>query len=186
MTVVVTVKVTDGIVLAADSAASFFDENGVPIKIYNNANKIFNLIKVWPIGAMVYGAGGIGTTSVETLSKDLRRRLRNPEDADYGLNRDNYTVSEVADKARLFLYEENYLRTYDAPPEGFFLDRRAPAAAALFRPHPDRPRCAASQQTPFYFNSRLTPLTTAANEAAVMLRWRPTPNSLAPPPASST
>lgn len=124
MTIVVTVKVTDGIVLAADSAGSFFNEQGMPVKIYNNANKIFNLVKVWPVGALVYGAGGIGSASVETLSKDLRRRLRNPDDRDYGLDRDSYTVQEVAEKARRFLYEENYLHAYEVPPEKFFMGYR--------------------------------------------------------------
>ena len=52
MTIVVTVKVTDGIALAADSAASFVDAEGRTVKIYNNANKVFNLVKSWPIGAM--------------------------------------------------------------------------------------------------------------------------------------
>jgi 20S proteasome alpha/beta subunit len=41
MTIVVTAKVTDGIVLAADSASTFSGASAV--KIYNNANKIFNL-----------------------------------------------------------------------------------------------------------------------------------------------
>jgi hypothetical protein len=44
MTIVVTVKVTDGIVLAADSAATFYGVGPAP-KIYNNANKIFNLVR---------------------------------------------------------------------------------------------------------------------------------------------
>jgi 20S proteasome alpha/beta subunit len=50
MTIVVTVKVTDGIVLAADSAATFYGVGPAP-KIYNNANKIFNLVRGKPIGA---------------------------------------------------------------------------------------------------------------------------------------
>jgi hypothetical protein len=88
MTIVVTAKVTDGIVLAADSAATFFipGTGGVVAKIYQHANKIYNLRKVWPIGAMVYGSGGIGNASVETLSKDLRRRFSDPNNADYHLS----------------------------------------------------------------------------------------------------
>jgi hypothetical protein len=124
MTIVVTVKVTDGIVLAADSAAAFFDQSGHPVKIYKNANKIFNLVKGWPIGALVYGAGGIGVASIETLSKDLRRRLRNPNDGEYGLDRDSYTVEEVAVKSRKFLFEENYLAAYPEPPAEFAMGYR--------------------------------------------------------------
>lgn len=122
MTIVVTMKVTDGIVLAADSAASFFDNNGAPLKIYNNANKIFNLVKVWPIGAMNYGAGSIGRASVETLTKDLRRKFLS--DPNYTLNRNAYTIEEVAIKARRFLFEENYLQAYNPPLANFFLGYR--------------------------------------------------------------
>jgi hypothetical protein len=42
MTIVVTVKINDGIVLAADSATTFSDQQGAVVKIYNNANKAFN------------------------------------------------------------------------------------------------------------------------------------------------
>ena len=71
MTIVVTAKVSDGIVLAADSAGSFFGGGPTPIKIYNNANKIFNLRKVWPIGAMVYGSRGRRPLRDRTLRRSL-------------------------------------------------------------------------------------------------------------------
>jgi hypothetical protein len=121
MTIVVTAKVTDGIILAADSAATFYGQDGMPVKIYNNANKIFNLVKVWPIGSMVYGSAGIGASSVETLTKNLRARLSNPHDPEYGLDRENYTVEEVATKARRYLYEECYLTAYPQPLANFFM-----------------------------------------------------------------
>jgi hypothetical protein len=35
MMIVVTVKINDGIVLAADSATTFSDDKGAPVKIYN-------------------------------------------------------------------------------------------------------------------------------------------------------
>ena len=75
MTVVVTVKINDGIVLACDSAATFSNVEGIAVKIYNNANKCFNLVKGLPIGGMVCGAGGIGAASMSTISKDLRSRF---------------------------------------------------------------------------------------------------------------
>lgn len=55
MTIVVTVKINDGIVLAADSATTFSDDKGVPVKIYNNANKVFNLVKGLSIGSLTWG-----------------------------------------------------------------------------------------------------------------------------------
>src|SRR4051812_8385430 len=103
MTIIITAKVTDGIVLAADSAASFFGVGESAVKIYNNANKIINLVKGHPIGAMVYGAGGIGSASVETLSKDLRTLIKESAAGDpYYLDLDNYTVEAVTELARNF------------------------------------------------------------------------------------
>jgi hypothetical protein len=126
MTIVVTLKVTDGLVLAADSAATFYVPTpvGVVTKIYNNANKIFNLRKVWSIGAMAYGAGGIGASSVETLSKDLRRRFSNQNDTDYFLDENRYTIQDVAIKARRFLFEQSYHNAYTEPPADFFMGYR--------------------------------------------------------------
>jgi 20S proteasome alpha/beta subunit len=121
MTIVVTAKVSDGIVLAA---GSFFGAGTTPIKIYNNANKIFNLRKVWPIGALVYGTAGIGASSVETLSKDLRTRFSDDSDKAYGLDPTGYTIEEVAQKARRFLFEEAYHAAYPVPPAGFGMGYR--------------------------------------------------------------
>jgi len=125
MTIVVTAKVTDGIVLAADSAASFvMPGSSAQLKIYNHANKIFNLVKVWPIGAMVYGAGSMGAASIETLSKDLRLRLSNSGDGIYGLDPNSFTIEEVAIKARKYLYEESYRNAFATPPTNFKMGYR--------------------------------------------------------------
>lgn len=71
MTIVVTVKINDGIVLASDRATTFSDDKGVVFQVYNNANKVFNLVKGEPIGALTWGAGGLGSASISTISKDL-------------------------------------------------------------------------------------------------------------------
>jgi hypothetical protein len=126
VTIVVTVKVSDGIVIAADSAASFFAPGArSPVKIYNNANKIFNLVKVWPVGAMMYGSGSIGGVSVETLTKDLRELFSFRDDPVYGLKKEAFTIEEVAIKARKFMYEQNYVTAYqEKPPDDYFLGYR--------------------------------------------------------------
>jgi hypothetical protein len=124
MTIVVTVKVTDGIVLAADSAASFFGVGQSAVKIYNNANKIFNLVKGHPIGSMVYGAGGIGSSSVETLSKDLRTLFRTSNGGDhYYIDVATYTVNEITDLARTF-FEIHYRKEYPEGLENFYMGYR--------------------------------------------------------------
>src|SRR5580704_17996218 len=121
MTIVVTVKVTDGIVLAADSAATFYGVGPAP-KIYNNANKIFNLVRGKPIGALVYGAGGIGSESVETLSKDFRSQTKyNPE---YEVDNSKYTVHGIAEMVRGFLFDSTYKSAYPNGLENFYMGYR--------------------------------------------------------------
>jgi 20S proteasome alpha/beta subunit len=113
MTIVVTVRVNDGIVLAGDSATSFVDAGGQVVKVYNNANKIFNLIKGKPIGAMTFGSGSIGKASIATLSKDLRVRFTNDiPPSPYHVDLMGYSLEEIAIKARQFFYDECFLTEY--------------------------------------------------------------------------
>lgn len=103
MTIIVSVKINDGIVMAADSAGTMGKG-----QVYLHANKIANLCAGLPIGAMSTGAGGIGSESVETLLKDLRRRFAG-QDAmhqDWRLDPTNYTIEQVAGRLRAFLFEE--------------------------------------------------------------------------------
>ena len=76
MSIIVSVKINDGIVMAADSATTFFKSTGEAGQIYEHANKIVNLVKGLPIGVMTCGSGGIGNASIDTLLKDLRVCLR--------------------------------------------------------------------------------------------------------------
>jgi len=55
VTIIVSVKINDGIVMAADSAGTMGSG-----QIYAHANKITNLCDGLSIGAMSTGAGGIG------------------------------------------------------------------------------------------------------------------------------
>lgn len=107
MTIIVSVKINDGLVVASDSTTSFFRADEKFVQGYDNANKIFNLCKGLPIGAMTCGNGGIGSASISTLSKDLRRRFsgEDAEFTDWKLNAATYTVKDVAEKARAFLFE---------------------------------------------------------------------------------
>ena len=117
MTIACIVKVNDGFVLAADSATtvSAHDGEGAPqvVNIYNNANKIFNLHKALPIGAMTWGLGNVGPATISTLTKDLRLRFsgRDKSKGDWELDPDGYTMAEVADRVKVFLYDEKYQAT---------------------------------------------------------------------------
>ena len=103
MTVLVSVKINDGVVMAADSASSF--ESGM---VYQNADKIVNLMEGLPIGAMATGAGGIGNESIDTLMKDLRRRFSGADAShpDWALDPVTYTLRDIAIRLRSFLFEE--------------------------------------------------------------------------------
>ena len=75
VTVVVAVKISDGIIVSSDSASSLMAGQAVQ-NIYNNANKIFNLRKGLPVGAMTCGAGSIGKLSIATIAKDFRASIK--------------------------------------------------------------------------------------------------------------
>jgi len=123
MTIVVSAKVPEGVVLAADGAATFLDDSGhTPVKLHNRAHRIFDLVKVWPIGAMAYGVGGIGSATVKALTNDLQRKLTS--DPDYALDSGGYTVEEVASKAREFIFDDLYLKTYPSPMPSFLMGYR--------------------------------------------------------------
>lgn len=78
MTIVVAVVTTDSLVLASDSATtqSMTTVAGVPrtSSIWNSANKIVNLRKAWPIGAMTFGRASFAGHSIAIHCKELRAR----------------------------------------------------------------------------------------------------------------
>lgn len=131
MTIAVTLKVNDGVILASDSAStlSATDPQGnVGVaNVYDNANKCFNLFKGFPIGAVTWGAGSIGVASIETLMKDLRKRFLESQDAHWRVDPRNYRVEDVAQLVKEFFYDELYLPTFggwapeNQPQLGFFI-----------------------------------------------------------------
>jgi len=107
VTVVISVKVYDGMVLAADSATTMPLPGGSH-QVYNNANKIFQLHRKKPVAAATWGLGVIGSASISTLAKDLRRRLMGADPThDWALG-DDYTVKEVADRVVDLFFDELY------------------------------------------------------------------------------
>lgn len=124
MTIAISLKVNDGLVLAADSASTLTNlgPTGEPtsvVNVYEHANKIFNLRKGLPIGAITWGSGNIGNASISTLAKDLRRRFmgQEPDHEDWHIDPSNYSIREIADRVRQFMYEEHYLPSVADWPE---------------------------------------------------------------------
>lgn len=116
MTIAVTLKVHDGIVLAADSASTMTvlqpDGSIGVANVYNNANKIVNLLKGHPIGAMVWGAGAVGPSSVTTVLKDIRAMFegeaQGPGGSDWSIDAANMSVERVAERVREYIGENLY------------------------------------------------------------------------------
>lgn len=110
MTIAISLKVNDGLVLAADSASTLvgLDEDGRAhvLNVYKNANKVFNLCKGSPIGVVTWGTGAFGSASIETLVKDFRVRLA------AGFDPKNYSVEEIAKQFREFMYEERFIPAF--------------------------------------------------------------------------
>jgi hypothetical protein len=113
MTVVVAVKVYDGIVLATDSATALPLKDAksgtvVGYQVWNNADKLFHLHRDLPVGLATWGAGQIESASISALSKDLRRRLmgRDPNRLDWELKDPVYTLEEIANRIVDLMHDE--------------------------------------------------------------------------------
>jgi hypothetical protein len=120
VTIAVSLKVNDGVVLAADSASTILGAHpGDVVNVYNHASKIFNLRKGLPIGLITWGLGGIGGASISTLAKDLRRRFTSPlpEHVDWELDPTDYTITAIANRVRGFFYDEKYKPAAEAAPK---------------------------------------------------------------------
>lgn len=121
MTIALSIKVHDGIVIAADSASTITitpapGAHPAIMNVYNNANKISNLCKTRPVGSVVWGAGSIGTSSISTLLKDLRKRFMGFDSShmDWKLDDGNCTIEYVSDRLRQFIFDECYVPIHGA------------------------------------------------------------------------
>lgn len=110
MTIALALKVGDGLVLAADSATTLMEGN-IAYNWWFNAEKVFNVVKGLPIGVVTAGAASLGGRSINSLAKDLREQLTDPEHARY-LDPNTYTVQQVAERIKGFFFDELYLRDH--------------------------------------------------------------------------
>lgn len=113
MSICVSVKVGEGLVLAADSTSVVFAQvapNQPPavVKTYDHARKLSH-VKDYPIGTLAWGAGYIGDRSVESLIKQYEHGLpsleeefeklkeRRLKDNAENAERPKYSVREIAE-----------------------------------------------------------------------------------------
>jgi len=121
MSIAVLIAVHDGLVVAADSASTLsiamLPVPGAPgvnvpniggvANVYDNANKIFNLIKGEAVGCVIFGTGSIGNASIGTLIKDFRLKLcSKTAKTDLGFDIADYTTEQIAKLLGEFLGAE--------------------------------------------------------------------------------
>ncbi len=123
MTIVLALKVGDGLVLGADSASTVTTRNGYH-NSYFNAEKLFNLDRRLPLGLLTFGLGGLAGRSVSSHVKDLREALADAFDSRH-LDVSSYSVGRAAELVREHFFEGLYKPTIeageDAPAMGFIV-----------------------------------------------------------------
>ncbi len=140
MTIAISIKINDGLVLASDSASTVLGQTQTgelqAVNVYNNAVKVFNLCKGLPIGAITWGAGSIGQASTATIVKDFRQLLtEGDEKHKWKLDRGTFEVEAVARYLKEFVFDELYTPAFQLPQQkpdlGFIIagySSRAPMA----------------------------------------------------------
>ncbi len=140
ISIAISVKINDGVVLASDSASTVLGKapEGIPtaINVYNNANKVFNLRKGLRVGAITWGSGSIGQASTSTVVKDLRQILTDgaANHDDWRLDPKRFTVEGVATRLREFVFDEMHATAFrDSPvkPDLGFIVAGYSAGAAM-------------------------------------------------------
>ncbi|MBS1992307.1 MAG: hypothetical protein JSS83_17410 [Cyanobacteria bacterium SZAS LIN-3] len=113
MTITVTVKVSSGVVLAADSASSVFIDEAplTPFKVYNGTFKLFNVIPGAPVGLVTSGINNLGDFTLAQqidrfwaeLSRPSDNRPRGQNDR-ARFNPKDFTMADLADRLKTFLF----------------------------------------------------------------------------------
>jgi len=111
MTIALVLKINDGLVLGTDSASTLMNKDPksgqmLVYNVYDNANKIFNLYKGLPVGAVTWGLGSIENASIETLVKDFRLEISKEIDGN------NYSVEDFVKKFKSFIFEDHYEKIF--------------------------------------------------------------------------
>jgi len=124
MTICVSVRIPEGLVLAADSMVSLLGTRDTPqgkqtgvIQTFEFANKV-SQIKNYPIGVMSWGIANISDRSIQSLIMEFEYNYPSLKD------NESYTVKEVANELLRGLqdkYNVAYSSETKKPPLGFYV-----------------------------------------------------------------
>jgi hypothetical protein len=126
MTIIASVKVRDGLILATDSMTQIHgvSDQGEPrfLKGYENAKKLYRVGDHLPIGVMTYGLGNIGQRSIEGLVREFAA-------TEIGQRKKVETIAEALHKFMKTKYEEQGYAGLAKPPSlGFYVAGYSPNA----------------------------------------------------------
>jgi hypothetical protein len=127
LTIALSIKVGEGLVLAADSTTSFFS-GGNLAQSYHHARKLLQL-EEYPVGVLTYGLGSVAGRNLESLVAEYERTLT-PFQAG-----DPYTIQGLAESLHSFLIAK-YDAVYPPPPP---VPDPAPQTAGAEAPDPEEP-----------------------------------------------
>lgn len=125
MTIVASVKVRDGLILAADSMTQIYGASPQGqqqyLKGYENAKKLYRLGDL-PIGVMTYGLGNIGQRSIEGLVREFAA-------VEIGQRKKVETIAlALFDFIKGKYEEEGYADLAEPPGLGFYVAGYSPKA----------------------------------------------------------
>lgn len=103
MTVAVSCNLPDGVILGVDSAITMSDNQGRVVKVYENAEKLFQLGDN-PVGIATFGMGSIGTRSIGSYIREFELEDRNNVVTNHG------DIKDTVEELRKF-FQEKYHET---------------------------------------------------------------------------
>ena len=99
MTVAVACNTPEGVILGTDSTITLNDDEGRPLKTYENAVKLFQLGNK-PIGIATFGIGALGNRIIGSYLSEFERQ--NPKEMVKG----NANVADIAEELRQFFLQQ--------------------------------------------------------------------------------
>lgn len=99
LTVAVSCNLSEGVILGVDSAVTVWNPQGGVVKVYENAEKLFQLAQK-PVGIAAFGIGALGARNIGSYIREFE--IQNPG----GVVANPSTVRDVVEQLRSFFLQQ--------------------------------------------------------------------------------